>query len=395
MVIQGLGTYLPPWGDGRARVGGADEDALTMAVEAGRAALGAAGEPAVREVVLVTHDLPLLEGSNSAALLGGLGLDDDVAVIEQVGGAPAVLDALTRAESETLVIGADLAPAGAAAGVTGGSGIELTPIARVNRSVPVRARGTSGVPYDYEDPRLARERGTLGSLHAAGCETKAVAVAGLAGKEAAALCSGDMPRLPTTGASAALFALAAMSERGDTGPLFAFDQAVFTAVEVGGDSTPVARDESAPQAVPSTTLTPGADIRISLPAYERAFDAKLRLEAARCTSCSTLSYPPRLRCVECGSEAATESVALPREAVVYTTATIRVPVPGLRTPYSLAVVELGDTGVRVLVHVTGAPAATAQIDDRGRLVFRRVALRSGVPDYGYGFLPDSSAEVAS
>jgi uncharacterized OB-fold protein len=394
MVIQGLGTYLPPWGDARARAVGPDEDALTMAVEAGRAALEAAGHPAIGEVVLVTHDLPLLEGSNAAALLGGLGLDDGVAVIEQVGGAPAVLDALTRAEAQTLVIGADLAPAGAAAAVTGGSGIELTPIARVNRSLPVRARGANGVTYDYEDPRLARERGTLGSLHEAGCEAKAVAVAGLAGKEAAALCAGDPPRLATTGASAALFALAAMSEGGHAGPLFAFDQAVFTAVEVGSGPVAVVRDEAAPQAVPSTTLTPGADIRISLPAYERAFDAKLRLEAARCASCGTLSYPPRLRCVECGSEAATEPVALPRDGVVYTTATIRVPVPGLRTPYSLAVVELGDTGVRVLVHVTGTPAATTKIDDRGCLVFRRVALRSGVPDYGYAFCPES-AEVAS
>jgi hypothetical protein len=33
------------------------------------------------------------------------------------------------------------------------------------------------------------------------------------------------------------------------------------------------------------------------------------------------------------------------------------------------------------------PAGTVAIGDRGRLVFRKVADRSGVPDYGYGFLP--------
>ncbi|WP_371541442.1 hypothetical protein OG266_00775 [Streptomyces sp. NBC_00554] len=48
-----------------------------MAVEAGRAALAAAGAAGVAHVVLVTRDLPLLEGGNSAALLAGLGLPPD------------------------------------------------------------------------------------------------------------------------------------------------------------------------------------------------------------------------------------------------------------------------------------------------------------------------------
>ena len=41
MSIAAIGTYLPPWGSATARVPGRDEDALTMAVQAGRAALGA------------------------------------------------------------------------------------------------------------------------------------------------------------------------------------------------------------------------------------------------------------------------------------------------------------------------------------------------------------------
>jgi len=52
--------------------------------------------------------------------------------------------------------------------------------------------------------------------------------------------------------------------------------------------------------------------------------------------------------------------------------------------------------VRVLVQLTGAPAGSVAIGDRGRLVFRLVAMRSGVPDYGYGFLPDViAAKVAA
>jgi uncharacterized OB-fold protein len=49
--------------------------------------------------------------------------------------------------------------------------------------------------------------------------------------------------------------------------------------------------------------------------------------------------------------------------------------------------ELGDTGVRLLSRLTGVPAGQVAIGDRGRMVLRRVAVRTGVPDYGYGFLP--------
>lgn len=53
---------------------------VTMAVEAGRAAL--TGGVAVERVVLVSRDLPLLESSNAAVLLAGLGLDPELEVDE-------------------------------------------------------------------------------------------------------------------------------------------------------------------------------------------------------------------------------------------------------------------------------------------------------------------------
>jgi uncharacterized protein len=39
--------------------------------------------------------------------------------------------------------------------------------------------------------------------------------------------------------------------------------------------------------------------------------------------------------------------------------------------------------------VTGAEPGTVAIGDRGRLALRRVAMRSGVPDYGYAFEPET------
>ena len=49
-----------------------------------------------------------------------------------------------------------------------------------------------------------------------------------------------------------------------------------------------------------------------------------------------------------------ELVPLPRTGTVYTEMTVHMPVPGLRTPYSLVIVELDDVEVRALVKVTGA-----------------------------------------
>src|ERR1700735_5667414 len=63
--VAAIGTYLPCWGSARGRVAGGDEDAVTLAVEAGRAAIDAADGGAQR-VVLVRPELPLLWGGDAA-----------------------------------------------------------------------------------------------------------------------------------------------------------------------------------------------------------------------------------------------------------------------------------------------------------------------------------------
>jgi len=398
-VIQSIGTYLPPWGTTAARCAGHDEDVVTMAVAAGRRAMGSSPAGTIRSVVLVSRDVPLLEGGNAAPLLAGLGVDAATEVREELGGAPAALAAAAAAPAGTLVIGADLGPAGAAALLLGGArGAELTLAGRVSRSLPVVTRDAHGEVTDYADPRLARERGVGVSLERAGLAGKVAAVAGLGHKLAAPLSAGDPPALPTVGASAAIFALAAVAERGG-GRILAVEQATVAIADLAGGpavpAVPVARNEPVPLPPPSGTATPGPGIAISLAAYERAFDAKLRLAAARCAVCGCLSLPPRYRCLGCGSEQPTELVDLPRDATVYSTTTVHVPVPSLVTPYSLALVDLGGSGVRLLAHVTGAPPGSVAIGDAGDMVLRRVAVRSGVPDYGYAFLPRERTEVAA
>jgi uncharacterized OB-fold protein len=393
-MITSIGTYLPSWGTGAARVPGLDEDAVTMAVAAGRAALGDTAPGDVHSVVLVTRDFPLRAGGPGPALLAGLGLPLECEVREQLGGAPSALEAVADASPGTLVIGSDLAPAGAAAAYCGTGGAPLHLDARVNRSLPVTTRDDRGRTTDYSDPRLLRERGLGESLDRVGVE-KVAAVAGLRPKDAASLSEGSPVPLPTVGASSAFFALAAVAGAG--GRVLAVEQASVVVAELASGTIAVSNDELAPLPAPAARPTPGADIGISLAAYERAFELKLRLEATECRTCGTLAVPARLRCLGCGSEEATEVVPLPRDAVVYSTTTIHVPVPGLVTPYTLVLVELGDTDVRLLVRLTDAQAGTVAIGDRGSMQFRLVAVRSGIPDYGYAFRPSSrsTAEVAA
>jgi uncharacterized OB-fold protein len=392
-MISAIGTYLPPWaGVGGARVAGPDEDTVTLAVAAGLAALEAAGDGAaasVESVVLVGRDLPLLEGGNAAVLLGGLGLPSGVDVVERVGGAPATTDAVTGASSGTLVIGADsTGPAGAAAVLVGPAGGELVKLARSHRSLPLRVRAQDGSVHEDDDPRLQRERGVRASIEAAGLPGKPSVVAGLRRKDAAPFCEGDVPELPTLGASAPIFALAALR---DGGVLASIEQATLSAASWSPGSVSIGRDEPVAQPVRPHRPAPGPDIKIAFTAYERAFDAKLGWRAGQCPTCATLAFPPRYRCLGCGAENTSTLVPLPRTGTVYTTTTIHVPVPGLASPYSLAVVQLDGVDVRALVHVTDSAPGVADVDAPGRLVLRRVAIRSGVPDYGYAFSPEVKA----
>src|SRR5690606_9672017 len=195
--IKLIGTYLPPWQEGGRRLPGGDEDAGTMAVEAGRVLLERAPGGGIERVVLVTRDLPLLEGGNGATLLAGLGLPSDLEVVERLGGAPAMLDAVLSARPRTLVLGADLDPAGAGAVLVSADGTRLRPVSRIARSLPVTARSRDGVMHDYDDPRLLRERGLKASLRQAGPEDKPFAVAGIPHGQMRGMCAGDPPRLPT------------------------------------------------------------------------------------------------------------------------------------------------------------------------------------------------------
>jgi uncharacterized OB-fold protein len=394
--VVSIGTYLPPWTVRDQRVKGPDEDALTMAVAAGRAADPGA---TARRVVLVSRDFPLLEGGNGAVLLAALSLPADTPVTEALGGAPAVLDQIGSADDGTLVIAADDNDhsMGAAAVLTGDGGATVVPVARQTRSLPLTARGEDGARHAYVDPRLQREVGVRSTLARLGL-TGTPAVAAVAGAPPAQLgndfdTSGALSEsIPS--AAAIIRLLVDAVEAGRPGLLLAVEQSSISAADLAlGDRAPqISRDEYPTRDLPKTRVADGVGIPISMPAYARAFEPKIRWEAAVFDESpgidSAPQFPPRLRVNNAGQLATEYRLEpLPRTGTVYTHTTVRIPVPDLPSPYSLAVIQLDDSPVRVLLKVTGVPAGEATIGQQGAVVLRKIATRAGIPDYGYAFWP--------
>lgn len=228
--IQSVGTYLPPWRQHDRRVTGPDEDALTMAVAAGRAADPNAS---AHRVVMVSRDFPLLEGGNGAVLLAGLSLPPDVQVTEVLGGAPAVLDQLVSGGAGTLVIAADDSgdATGAAAALLGDGGPAITSVARGNRSLPTVARGQDGVRHSYADPRLQREIGVKSTLAGLNLVDSPVVIV-VAGVQAKDLGSGFNAVAaqvdPSSSAAAVVRLIAAALESGSDGMILAIEQSMVT-----------------------------------------------------------------------------------------------------------------------------------------------------------------------
>jgi uncharacterized OB-fold protein len=260
------------------------------------------------------------------------------------------------------------------------------------------ARGADGRRHEYVDPRLLREVGmsqTLARLDVAGDDTAVSVLAGVGAAQLGDRFDTAAAAVDSTESAAAVIRLLVQALESDhSGLVIGFDQstAVVARLDVGTVSARITRDETDPVEDPKTNVADGNGIPISLPAYSRAFEPKLYWEAAVFEEGkgvdSTPVFPPRMRTDDAGALLSDYTrVPLPRSGSVYTVSTVRIPVPDLPSPYSLAIVALDGSPVRVLLKVTGVPAGEVEIGQSGAVVLRRIALRSGIPDYGYMFWP--------
>ncbi|HHQ48510.1 MAG TPA: Zn-ribbon domain-containing OB-fold protein [Acidobacteria bacterium] len=122
----------------------------------------------------------------------------------------------------------------------------------------------------------------------------------------------------------------------------------------------------------------------------REYPQRYRLEAARCTSCGTISYPPRVVCPGCRGTSF-ETVALSRKGTVVTFTVVHVPPAGFegQAPLILALVELED-GVRTMVQIADvADPSEVKIGMPVRLEFRKISEEgeAGTINYGHKAVP--------
>ncbi len=123
--------------------------------------------------------------------------------------------------------------------------------------------------------------------------------------------------------------------------------------------------------------------------YWREIPQRYRYEAAKCTQCSKISFPPRLVCSGCRGRSF-EKTTLAQTGTVQTFTVIHVAPSGFEdeVPYAVGVVKLED-GVKITGQIVDCDLDTLATGDPVRMEFRRVQAggSSGVLCYGYKFVP--------
>jgi len=123
------------------------------------------------------------------------------------------------------------------------------------------------------------------------------------------------------------------------------------------------------------------------PTFMRGTGELLRLEAARCTGCGFLNYPPSMRtiCVRCGGTAL-ERATLSRRGKIHTFCVNYYMPPGFEIPLANILVDL-DSGGRYMGMGTEVSPDELRVGMDVELVLRRITKERGVSVYGYKVKP--------
>ncbi|MFH1278774.1 MAG: Zn-ribbon domain-containing OB-fold protein [Candidatus Eisenbacteria bacterium] len=123
--------------------------------------------------------------------------------------------------------------------------------------------------------------------------------------------------------------------------------------------------------------------------YWREIPQRYRMEAARCSGCGYVAFPPRLLCPKCKGRKF-EPTALAPEGKILTYTVIHVPAAQFsdEAPFAIGVVEL-DGGVRITAQIVDCDTASLGIGQRVRTEFRKIQEQgdAGILCYGYKCVP--------
>jgi hydroxymethylglutaryl-CoA synthase len=349
----------------------ADEDALTMAVEAGRRALDAAGRDggAVGWLAFATTTPPLAEEDLTARLGNALGVPESVESYAFTGSTRAGVQALAAGldadrDGAGLVVAADAprgtpesdeehaAGAGAAAFVLSAGGAEVTaradytepyPGTRFRQGGDDEVQGLGVTQYDRDAYRTALSGAVEGlAVDATVGDVDAAALTSPDGKlpyratsaldlDAEQVQAGTTVHdLGDTGAASAPLGLASAVADGASRVLvvgYGSGASATALVVEGGDRMAVDADlggdvdlsyaEYLRRRGDVTSGPPdGGGAYVSVPSWKRTIPSRHRLVAGRCPDCGAVNFPPEGACRDCGALAEYERVELSRSGTV-------------------------------------------------------------------------------
>lgn len=427
----------------------ADEDALTMAVEAAERTLDASsrGRSAIDLVAAATTTPPLEEGNFVSRVVRALALPSDVATTTATQHTAAGAEALARAldaDGVALVVVADCPEgepaeadhpfgAGAAAflidddpvvpirdvawynddspGVRfrqrGDRDVESLGITTYERDI-VREAVTEAVTALDADPDTA----TGAAVHQRDGRFPYRAAGDLPLSNEAVAAGTVVDRIGDAGAATVpiglLSALSAVSEGERTiGAFFGGGSAAAMICEgglavagideiAGGEPIDYASYLRERGYVVDGDVA-GGGAHVSLPNWRRSLDQRYRLVAGRCPECDSASFPPGGACQVCHARVEFETFEAPRTGTIRALTVIG---QGGAPPefaelqqrdgsYAVAIVELAtDTGTVTLpAQVTDADPESVEVGDTVRATIRRIYAQEGVPRYGVKFKP--------
>jgi uncharacterized OB-fold protein len=429
-VITAGAVYVPgctrPTRRGFRRVCASDEDAVTMAVEAASTVLASWGRPAravdALIVALRQSEERVDYGVNPEIIREALGLAGQVRLTvlsgaDELSGVEALENA---AEGATLIIAADEgrsdgAFAGAAAVIVDSSSTTVGGLRwrHVARAAALTQRRWAGAGVDREpDARYIahQDRGLLEQLRdnagdaMAGIDQLAVAgdsavklpVAGLLGIQH--LAQPDDPI--SMGVAGPLAAIVHMAQRPPSrAAICATGSGRAVLLTVGTDTECSARFSwmTAPDAgEPSIANGEGPELPLPLesPFYSRDLGFMLRLEAARCTMCGHVAFPPAQRpvCPKCQSRDWL-ATPLPRDATVFACTENRFLPDGFPSSLVFVLGELINGSKYWAPMPPEVRGAQVHTGDPVRLTLRVFTVRNGIAAYAMKFVQSSSVEA--
>lgn len=441
-------AYGRPPGRGSRAVAGYDEDTTTMAVEAGRRAVGAVGpDPEIAAVLLATSTPAYVDKTNATAVHAALLLGADAHVAD-VGGAvrsgvAALLAGLYR-PGRTLVALSDLrtGPGGGPDEIGGGDAAAAFVVGSAEPGA-LRAEflGAGAASAEFLDRWRSPGQPWSSSWEERFGEREYTRLAGIALENAlktTGLAAGDIARIAVTG-------LAPRAVRGFLARSGIAAEAVlpdvtgtigYTGTAHAGLLLAALLDAAEPgEVVALTVLADGADtllfratnnVRAGAPAPERSGDVsyvdflswrglltrqaprrptpdraaappalrkadwKFAFVGSRCTECGTRHLPPQRVCLRCGATDRMQPQPLADALGTVATYTVDHLAYSLAPPVVAAVIDF-DGGGRYSCELTDLDPADLAVGTRVAMTFRRIGSSEGVHNYFWKARPTTEA----